>query len=148
VEEQLLHIIHKNPALLTNYSLLMSVKGIGKILAIYLITLTENFTKFSNPKKFACYAGIAPFPYTSGTSIKGRTKLHHCANKQIKSLLNVAAMSAIRLEGEYKSYFLRRTEEGKNKMSTLNIIRNKIVYRAFAVIKRKTSYLDISKFAA
>lgn len=148
VEGQLLHIIHKNPALLSNYKLLLSVKGIGKVLAIYLITLTENFTKFSNPKKFACYAGIAPFPYTSGTSIKGRTKLHNCANKQIKSLLNVAAMSAIQQEGEFKSYFLRRTEEGKNKMSTLNIIRNKIVYRAFAVIKRKTSYIDVSKFAA
>jgi len=49
-----------------------------------------------------------------------------------------AAMSAIQLNGEYKKYYQRRNTEGKNKMSTLNIIRNKLVFRVFAVIKRQT----------
>jgi len=47
-------------------------------------------------------------------------------------------MSAIQLNGEYKKYYQRRNTEGKNKMSTLNIIRNKLVFRVFAVIKRQT----------
>ena len=71
-----------------------------------------------------------------------------CANKQIKSLLNMAAMSSIQLNGEYKTYYLRRLSEGKNKMSTLNIIRNKLVFRAFAVVKRGTPYVDVCRFAA
>jgi hypothetical protein len=33
-------------------------------------------------------------------------------------------------------------------MSTLNIIRNKLVFRIFAVVKRGTPYVDLSKFAA
>jgi len=131
-----------------NYELLLSIKGIGKVLAIYMIVLTDNFTKFNNPRKFACYAGIAPFPYLSGTSVKGRTKLNPCANKRMKSLLNIASMSAIQLQGEYKKYYQRRCDEGKNKMSTLNIIRNKLVFRAFAVVKRGTPYVDLSTFAA
>jgi hypothetical protein len=57
-------------------------------------------------------------------------------------------MSAIQLKGEYKKYYLRRCNEGKNKMSTLNIIRNKLVYRAFAVVKRGTPYVDLLTFAA
>jgi len=52
------------------------------------------------------------------------------------------------INGEYKTYFERRTKEGKNKMSTLNIIRNKLVFRIFAVVKRGTPYVDLLKFAA
>jgi transposase len=148
VEEQIIEIISMHHELKENYKLLLSIKGIGKVLAIYLIVLTENFTRFSNPRKFACYAGIAPFPYSSGTSVRGKTKLNSCANKQIKSLLNMASMSVIQLKGEYKKYYLRRCNEGKNKMSTLNIIRNKLVFRAFAVVKRGTPYVDLSTFAA
>jgi len=66
----------------------------------------------------------------------------------MKSLLNVASMSAIQLKGEYKNYYQRRCDEGKNKMSSLNIIRNKLVFRAFAVVKRGTPYVNLSTFAA
>ena len=76
------------------------------------------------------------------TSVKGRTRLHPFANKQLKSLLNTAAMSVIQQKREYKTYFQRRTDEGKNKMSTLNIIRNKLVTRAYAVVKPQTPYVD------
>ena len=132
----------------TNYILVQTVRGIGPVLAKYLIIYTENFTRINNAKSFACYAGIAPFEYSSGSSIKGRTRLHPFANKQLKSLLNVAAMGAIQLKGEYKNYYQRRTEEGKNKMSTLNIIRNKLVSRVFAVVKRQSPYVNLDRFAA
>lgn len=131
-----------------NYRLIQTVRGIGPVLAKYLIVYTENFTRIHNPKSFACYAGIAPFEYSSGTSIKGRTRVHPFANKQLKSLLNIAAMGAVQLKGEYKTYYQRRTKEGKNKMSTLNIIRNKLVSRVFAVVKRQSPYVDLSRFAA
>jgi transposase len=148
VEKELMRIINLHEELADTLKLLLSIRGIGKVLAMYLITLTDNFTKFLSPRKFACYAGIAPFEYSSGSSVKGRTKVHSCANKQIKSLLNMAAMSSIQLNGEYKTNYLRRLSEGKNKMSTLNIIRNKLVFRAFAVVKRRTPYVDLYRFAA
>lgn len=148
LEKEIVSIFTSMPDWKTNYYLIQSVKGIGPVLAKYLMIYTENFTRFINPKKFACFAGIAPFEYSSGSSIKGRTRLHPCANKHLKSLLNIAAMSAIQLNGEYKRYYQRRNAEGKNKMSTLNIIRNKIVHRVFAVVKRQTPYVDLSTFAA
>jgi len=47
-----------------------------------------------------------------------------------------------------KIYYERRVEEGKNKMSTLNIIRNKLLARAFAVVERGTPYVNTKKYAA
>jgi transposase len=148
VEDRMDAIICSMPEWKTNFKLIQSVRGVGPVIARYLIIFTENFTRFATYRKFACYAGIAPFPYASGSSIKGRTRVHPCANKQLKSLLNLAAMNAISIPGEYKQYYLRRQKEGKNNMSTLNIIRNKLLSRIFAVVKRQTPYVDLYKFAA
>lgn len=148
VEQRMDQIIGSMPQWKTNYQLIKTVRGVGPVIARYLIIFTENFTRFANYRKFACYAGIAPFEYASGSSVKGRTRVHSCANKQLKSLLNLAAMNAISIPGEYKQYYLRRQKEGKNNMSTLNIIRNKLLARIFAVVKRQTPYVDLFKFAA
>jgi transposase len=148
VERRMDEIIDSIPEWSQNVRLIRTVKGVGVVLARFIIIYTENFSRFTDPKKFACYAGIAPFEYSSGSSIKGKTRVHHCANKKLKSLLNVAAMSAIQQKGEYKEYYQRRGEAGKNNMSTLNVIRNKLLLRVFAVVKRQTAYVDLTTFAA
>jgi transposase len=113
-----------------------------------LIVCTNGFTTFKTWRKFASYCGIAPFPNNSGTSVRGRTKVSHLANKEGKALLNLCASSAIQYNPEMKAYYRRRVEKGKNKMSTLNIIRNKLLARAFAVAQRGTPYVDTMRYAS
>src|SRR5690606_18926799 len=93
------------------------------------------------PNKYACYCGVAPFEYSSGTSVNFRTKVNPIANKPLKAMLNLAARSAITSDPELKLYYLRKVEEGKNKMSVLNAVRNKLIHRIFAVVKRGTPYV-------
>jgi transposase len=147
-EKEIESIIKSDPEVQKNYKILKSIPGIGKIIAFYLIAYTHNFTKFENARKFCCYCGIAPFENSSGTSLKGPTKVNHMANKMIKSLLTMGAMVAIRTNPEFKTYYSNRIEKGHSKMSTLNIIRNKMVFRAFSVVKRGSSYVNLHKFAA
>ena len=141
-------IIDNSFELKKTYNLVTSVKGIGMQTAITIIVFTDNFSKFENWRKFASYCGIAPFPYQSGTSIKGRTKVSHLANKKLKAIINMCAISAIQHNPEMKVYYQKRVLEGKSKMSTINIIRNKLIARVFAVVKRQTPYVDTFKFAA
>lgn len=148
IEKEIDTIIKTDDKIKNNYKILKTVPGIGKIIAFYLIAYTHNFTKFETARKFCCYCGIAPFENTSGTSIKGRTKVNPLANKMIKALLNMGAMSAIQNYKEFKTYYNNRLNHGHSKMSTLNIVRNKIVFRAFSVVKRGTAYVDLHQFAA
>lgn len=141
-------IIDASNSLKQTYKLVTSVKGIGMQTAITMIVFTDNFSKFDNWRKFASYCGIAPFPYQSGTSIKGRTKVSHLANKNLKSIINMCAISAIQYSPEMKIYYNKRVLDGKSKMSTVNIIRNKLIARVFAVVKRQTPYVDTLKYAA
>ncbi len=148
VESELQGIIKADSELKTIFDLVTSVKGIGTQTALFLIAYTEGFTKFKNTRQLASYCGIAPFPHSSGTSIRGKTKVSHLANKKIKSLLDLCAKTAIQHSPEMKVYYNRRINEGHNKMSTINIIRNKLLARACAVVKRRVPYVDILKYAA
>jgi transposase len=134
-------MINKDEELKTNYELVKSICGIGFVTAVHLLVATENFTRFDDPRKFACYSGVAPFEYSSGKSIRGKTRTSHLANKKIKSLLTMAAISAIQHDMELKAKYKQKIAEGKPKMSALNIIRFKLIERIFAVIKRQSVYV-------
>ena len=148
VEAAIKELIKEDEALLNNYKLLVSIKAVGFVTSIYMLAYTENFGKFLNSRKFACYAGLAPFEHTSGTSLRGKNRVSHYANKKAKCLLNLAASVAIQHNPEMKCYYQRRVAEGKSKMGTLNIIRHKLVDRMFAVVKRGTPYIETISIAA
>jgi transposase len=143
VEAEIIALINSNPEVKRVYKLITSIKGIGPIVATNLIVVTQCFTTFENSRKLACYCGVAPFKKRSGSSLKSRSRVSHYANKKLKSLLNLAASSATQARGEMKTYYDRRIEAGKSKMSTLNIVRNKLLHRVFAVVKRGTPYVEI-----
>jgi transposase len=143
-EQQIKAIIQSHEALSRTHELLKSIKGVGWLVAASMICYTANFKKFANARKFNCYAGVAPFKHQSGTSIRGRSRVSHLANKEVKTLLNLAAFSALRYDKELKTYYERRLAEGKGKMSCVNIIRAKIISRMFAVVKRQTPYYQLA----
>src|SRR5690606_36505633 len=93
-----------------------------------------------------CQAGVAPFEHSSGKSIRGKTRVSHMADKSIKTLFHLAAMAVLnRKSSELKDYYERKIAAGKNKMSVLNAIRNKIIQRIFAVVQRGAPYQKFNK---
>ncbi len=142
VEEKMLEVIDIDKEVRALYQLITSVKCVGKILATDLMVYTHGFTRMLDGKKLACYCGVAPFEYRSGTSIYRSPGTSNFANKILKYHLHMASMSAIRHHPELKEYYQRKREEGKGKMTILNAIRNKLLHRIVAVVKRGTPYQD------
>jgi transposase len=117
-----------------------SVPGIGPQTSAHILVTTQGMTQFSDSRKFASYCGVAPFEYSSGSSYRGKTKVHYLANHKMKSLLHMAALNASVHDPEIKLYYDRKKAEGKNAMSVLNAIRFKLIDRVFAVVKRNEPY--------
>lgn len=137
-------VIRNTEVLARQMDLLTSVDGVGKVVAMNMIITTEAFTRFDDPRKFCCHAGVAPFAYTSGSSLHSKNAVSHRANKAMKRLLHLAAIAvAHRTGGELKAYYERKVAEGKNKMMVINALRAKIIARMFAVIKRNEYYSPI-----
>lgn len=142
IEAEIARLIKKDQTVNQNFQLLTTIKCVGKVVATSVIIKTGNFTKFANARKFACYCGTAPFEHSSGKSIRNKTRISHLADKEMKTLLDQSAKSAIQYDKELRKYYLRRIADGKSKMSTINIVRNKLLYRMFAVVKRQTPFID------
>ena len=71
VEKRMQEIVKTNEELHLQDKLIQSIPGLGLMTSIYL----KGFTTFKNSHQLSFYAGVAPFEYSSGNSIKGRTKV-------------------------------------------------------------------------
>tara|TARA_Y100001935_G_C17245754_1_gene478220 strand:- start:29 stop:1021 length:993 start_codon:yes stop_codon:yes gene_type:complete len=144
LEKRIIELINQDNDLKQSYDKIIKVTGIGLITAASILLYTNNFKSFNNPRKFNCYCGLAPFEYTSGTSVKRKDKTSRYRNKELKKLLFNAANTAIRHDQQIKTYFNRKTKEGKHKMSVINAVACKIIYRVFAVANRDEPYVNFS----
>jgi transposase len=141
VEIRIISIVNEDENLKQLYKLITSVVGIGFVTAINLIVYTNGFTVLKDTRKLACYCGVAPFEYSSGSSVRGKTKVHYMANKKLKCNLHMASLSAVKLDADLKAYYERKVAEGKNKMSVLNAVKNKLLARVIAVVNKQEEYV-------
>ncbi len=141
IETKIIEIINEDENLKQLYKLITSVVGIGFVTAINLLVYTNGFTVMKDARKLACYCGVAPFEYSSGSSIRGRTKVHFMANKKLKCNLHMASLSAVKLDADLKMYYERKVAEGKSKLSVLNAVKNKLLARVIAVVNKQELYV-------
>jgi Transposase and inactivated derivatives len=145
IEQQLEQIIEQDEQLSTTYRYIKSVRCIGLVASLQLLVYTNGFKRFKNAKQLASYCGVAPFEYSSGTSIKGRPKVSNMANKTLKTAMHMCSVSAVRHNKEMRAYYQKKVSQGKNKMSALNAVRNKLlhrVHRVFACVRDKREYAE------
>lgn len=140
-EAKIIEIINDDDNLKQLYKLITSVVGIGFVTAINLLVYTNGFTVMKDARKLACYCGVAPFEYSSGSSIRGRTQVHFMANKKLKCNLHMASLSAVKLDADLKAYYERKVAEGKSKLSVLNAVKNKLLARVIAVVNKQKLYV-------
>lgn len=144
VDKQINQLIEKDDLLEKNYRKIQPIKGVGPSIAVNMLLYTKNFTAFDNPRKFICFCGLAPFAQKSGTSLNKKSKTSNLRNKMLKALLFNGANSAAMYDPQLKAYYIRKKAEGKHHNSIINAIACKLIYRMFAVIKRKEPYVNFS----
>jgi hypothetical protein len=62
------------------FDLVSSEDGVGEVVFCEMVIATNEFKGGAPP----CYSGVAPLEHSSGTSIRGGTRVSHLANKQMK----------------------------------------------------------------
>lgn len=142
-DKKIRELLKKEPEYSKNASLAISVPGISYITAAAILIDTGNFTRFTDPRKYATHVGCVPYKHDSGTTIQWKPRVSKASNRYVNSILTQGAVSLKTHNKETKEYALKKTKEGKNNGCIINNIRNKIIHRLFAVI-RKQKYFDPS----
>lgn len=140
VEMEIDKLICSNEALLSNYKIVKSVKGIGQVTSCELIIKTGNFKEINTARKAASYAGVCPFPDSSGKMVK-KSRVSSMADKELKSLLYLCAVSAVNSNPEYKLYFQHKKSQGKPYYLIMNNISNKLLRTIFSLISTRQEYI-------
>lgn len=137
LEQEIMEVIRNSPEMKENFLIATSVPGIGTVTACELIIKTENFKRIDSAKRIAAFAGIAPYPNSTGKSDRG-THVSKLGDKEIKSLLYMCARNAKKSSKEFLLYYYKKHEiEKKNHFVVLNNIANKQVKILYALIRKK-----------
>ena len=117
------------------YELLLSIPGVGLKVSAMIIAVFNGFENFTNAKQACSFAGIAPAPYESGTSVKGRGSISKRGNPFVRQILYMAALSATQHNALIKQQYTRLVKNGKSKMVAMIAAANKLLRQAFGVLK-------------
>ena len=115
---------------------LQSINGIGPLTAAWILVTTLNFTLCQSSAAATAYAGLAPHPHESGTSVKGRRQIGHAGNGRLRTALYLATMSAAQHNPVIQPFYSRLRAAGKPMKVARCAAARKLLHIAWAVVTK------------
>ncbi len=123
-----------------SFTCLTSVPGIGAITAAWLLMTTVNFTLCATPDAATAYAGLAPMPRESGSSLRGRPGIGHVGNGHLRTALYMATLSAARHNPAIKTCYTRLRVAGKPAKVAHCAAARKLLHLAWALVTKQQRF--------
>lgn len=139
LEKAIKQKIDKDPDLKAKDKLLQSIPGIGEKTSATVLAYVA-FERFKSAKEVAAFIGVNPRQRTSGTSIKGRTRLSKTGNAYLRKSLYMPSIAAIRFNSTIKRFAEQLTKNGKTKMVIIGAVMRKLVHVMYGVLKSKQAF--------
>ena len=116
---------------------------------MYLIVITDGFSRFETASQLCSYTGITPTIKHSGSSVRGRSRISKVGNKRLRNLLFLCAFSACKQNRGCREIYERLVGKGKSKKLALIAVSNKLLKQSFAIAKSGLPYDEsfVSKLA-
>lgn len=138
IETRLLELVKQEQQ--KQLTLLKSIPGIGIKTALFLIVITDGFSKFEKASQLCSYVGITPTIRVSGSSVRGRSRISKVGNRKLRNVLFLCAFSACKHNKACREIYERITNKGKSKKLALIAVSNKLLKQAFAIAKSGLPY--------
>jgi transposase len=116
------------------------VPGIGPKTALFLIVITDGFSKFETASQLCSYAGITPTTKESGSSVRGRPRISKVGNEKLRNLLFLCSFNACKHNKACRELYERIVNKGKSKKLALIAVANKLLKHYFAIVKSGRPY--------
>jgi transposase len=138
IEREIDEHINSHPDLKRDRELLESVPGIGPKTSSFLLVLMLR--RFGSAREAAAFVGLAPRPYESGTSVRGRTRLSKTGSTAARSALYWPAIAAMRWSDVFGAFRDRLKAKGKHPMLIIAAMMRKLLGVAYGVLKSGVAF--------
>lgn len=126
--------------------LLISVPGIGKLTASYLVSFLPELGKF-NHKQIAALVGIAPFNRDSGT-LRGKRFIQG-GRAIVRRILFMAALASIRCyHSDLRTFYQQLRARGKAGKIAIVAVMRKLLIVLNSIVSRQTPWVVKSAISA
>lgn len=115
--------------------ILTSIPGMGRKTAEALLVATKGFREKVNGRALCSYVGIAPRPYESGSSVKGRGWISKMGSRSVRNKVYMCTLTAIQFNPACKVFYERLRKNGKPAKVALIAVAAKLLRQAAAMIK-------------
>lgn len=132
VEQQLKQVLATSPAAQAKAKLLSAVPGVGPQLSFTLLAELPELGRLGR-RQIAALVGVAPYPYESG-KFKGRRTIWG-GRATVRSMLYMAALSAVRHNPRLRAHYCLLLERGKAKKLALVACMRKLLVTLNAMLR-------------
>jgi transposase len=130
----------QHPHLKQQRELLTSIPGIGEQTAAVLLAEVGRIEDYKKARQLAAYAGLTPCERSSGTSVRGKTRLSCTGNVRLRKALYMPAVVAMRCNPLLQAVSERLLGRGKVKMQVIGALMRKLVHLAFGILKSQKPF--------
>jgi len=141
--EQAIHeLVQSVPHFKADLQRLTSIPGIGLLTAATVLAELGDLRAFTRARALSAFVGLSPRQHRSGSSIHGRTRMSKKGNPRVRSMLYMAALSAIRSDQGLGRYYRHLLAQGKPKMVALGAVMRKLLVLMRALLIANSAYQD------
>lgn len=139
LDSAILGHIKADPDLLADYRILVSIPGIGPVVASGVMGELGDLRRFETGRKLSSFTGLAPSHHQSGTSVNAPPRMSKQGNPRVRRLLYLSAMTAIRGDNDLADIYRHDVARGKPpKVVLVGIMRRLLVLMRTLLVESRT----------
>lgn len=138
-ETQLMNLAKSDSEFNEYVELLVSIKGIGKLTAVVVLSELDCFKKFSNESQVISFVGYDVVQNQSGNTT-GKTRISKKGNSHVRAALYFPSITAARTNPMFQSFYARVYETSKVKAKAFVAVQAKLLRLMYALCKNKTFF--------
>jgi transposase len=139
LDKRLRQIVAADAGLAGRYRLLISMPGVGPILAYTLLALLPELGQMTR-RQIAALVGVAPYDFDSG-----RLKGHRCiygGRAPVRTVLYMAALAASRFNPALKTFHRHLANAGKRPKVAIVAVMRKMIVTLNAMLRDRAAWVD------
>lgn len=133
-------LLQKDPVLREQAQLLCSIPAIGEATAAVVLAELPPVTDFESASQAAAFAGVTPRQKTSGSSLRGKTRMSKTGNRHLRRCLYMPALTALKCNPIIQADALRLSAAGKGKMCIVGAAMHRLLRMMFGVLKHRKPF--------
>jgi transposase len=143
VQKQIRRYCQNDPELRQSISLLMSIPGIGWIVAAHLVARLGDWREINNVRQIAAFLGLVSSEHSTGDK-ENRGPITRAGDSRLRSKLIQSAWTTIKKDPELRTFYSRIYRRHPKKVAARKAIvavARKLTTRIYAVLKQQRPFV-------